>query len=288
MATVNGQAREWNVANEEYHRDTSAVSNSALGVFRKSPSQYHRQYVLGVEPRPEPSLEMRQGSWLHVAVLEPESWARDFCVSPKFDRRTTAGKNNHAAWLADNADKTAVDAESHHLVELWREAIYANRIARELLERDGVVEHSIVWQDEATGIMRKCRRDKVVGNLTIDLKTTRDVRPQEFSKTCHSFGYHRQAAWYMDGHEALTGCPAEFVFIAIAKDSLEVATYQPRPSALQLGRDENRTLLKRLARHRQRDSWQAAYETQILEIDLPAYAYQQSANWEVPDDDDAD
>jgi hypothetical protein len=72
----------------------------------------------------------------------------------------------------------------------------------------GRPEQSLFWRDEPTGIMRRARVDWLPnprdGRLIVpDYKTTVSAHPEAIARSVDTYGYHQQAAWYLDGIKAL-------------------------------------------------------------------------------------
>ena len=83
---------------DEYHSDPAVVGHSALVSLLHSPKHYYADLQRGRKVTPA----MEFGTAFHTQVLEPERFAVEFVVKPKFDLRTTVGKENSAAWDAEN------------------------------------------------------------------------------------------------------------------------------------------------------------------------------------------
>lgn len=275
MSSVETKAEIWQCTNEEYHADHARIGHSMLDVFRASRKRYHGQYVAGTLPRSEPSDAMILGSLIHMAALEPERFALGTIVAPKVDRRTTVGKADWQAFLDAAGGKQVISAEQSETVNAVADAVRDHELANRLLSCAGLVESAITWTDEATGLELKSRRDKVVigKELLIDLKTCRDASPEGFAKAAANFGYHRQAAFYLDGQHALTGQFWSFVFIAVeTAPPYQVACYELDSEALSLGSAQNETALVQLADCYRTGNWVAPFEARINEISLPSWA----------------
>ena len=59
---------------------------------------------------------MREGTALHMALLEPERFERDVVVMPEFNRRTTKGREDYEAFVAARFGIDAVKAS----VPIWK------------------------------------------------------------------------------------------------------------------------------------------------------------------------
>jgi len=271
----------WTCTNAEYHADTERVSRSMAETYRKSPRLYHGRYVSRTIPPPEPTPALRLGSAFHSLTLEPSTYDGLYFVAPKCDRRTKAGKAEWAAAMAEAGTRTLVKQDEAEQVQAWRDAVMANPHARTLIECDGLTEQSLQWRDPQTGLALKARTDKLINVLIVDLKSAAEVAPARWIRSCVSFGYHRQAAWYIDGVQALTGEQAGMVFLVVGKEPPhEVATYELDGDALLLGRGENSRTLRELADRYERDEWTADYELEPLTLSLPRWAGNDAA-WEV-------
>lgn len=287
MNTIESTAREWPCTNEVYHGDTSRISNSAKEVFRRSQREYESRFVSRTMAPPEPTKALRIGGLLHVAVWEPERWARNFLPElepPDFGNlRLKVVREQRDAWLAAVArqveGKTIIDRGEHVLVENMREALYAHPIARTFIEAEGPTEHTITWTDPETGLELKSRRDKVLPLDLPDIKTTEDASPEAFAKSCANYGYARQAAWNIAGEHERTGERKNFVFLVVSKSTFEVAVYTLNEEAIILGDRQNRATLNRMAECRASGCWLAPHEKQITELSLPGWAYK--TDWEL-------
>ena len=81
-------------------------------------------------------------------------------------------------------------------------------------------EASIYTKHPATGLAIKCKPDVYLPNTgtLIDLKTTASAEPYNFTRSCHKFAYHLQAAFYrMVCREAGLRVNSFFNFIAVEK-----------------------------------------------------------------------
>jgi hypothetical protein len=282
-------AIDLDVTNAEYHADTTIVSNTGKECFRKSQALYHGMYVTRTIPFPPPTPALQMGIAAHVAILEPDKWASEFvCGLTGIDRRTTAGKAEHAAFLEAAGDKTVVPFDDYMLVCEMRRACRENELVRTLLDKPGDVEHSYKWLDDESGLWLKSRPDKTFDgshngiDIIADLKTGDFVSPGEFEHSCRSWGYERTAALRIDGHKVRTGNNARYLFIAVSKKTLEVGLYELQPAEIELGRKENRRLLNRMAYCYKSGDWVPEWSKRIVSLAYPAWAFNQEI-WEVGD-----
>lgn len=285
MTTQVSEAIEWNVSAEAYHADTSKIGHSMFEEFIKSQRKYRDLFVTKAKPLPAPSEALELGIWTHLAVLEPDRWASEYC----FDLPAMASDGEAWNWRkpSHRAERDALKGdrpklltmEQRSLVESMRDAVMENGDARTLIELPGIVEQGYYWQDEC-GLFLKSRPDKIIGDVLPDLKTCIDASPEGFTAACMRQGYHRTAAWRIDGHRAMTGRDARYLFIAVSKETLDVGVHELSPAEIELGRAENRRYLNRLAECYATGDWQAAWSKQVMVLTYPAWRFR-SDEWEV-------
>lgn len=121
----------------------------------------------------------------------------------------------------------------------------------------GRAEQSLFWQDAKTGVWLRARLDwlpnytiaiaatngsRHAGRLIVpDYKTAESASPDDFDRAIYRYGYHIQAAHYLDGITALYPnlVPPTFVFAVQEKAAPYLVTViQPTNVALRIGRDE--------------------------------------------------
>lgn len=155
-----------------------------------------------------------------------------------------------------------------------------------LREPTARVEHTILW-DAATSVggvdcVAKCkaRLDAVItlpdGTVVaIDPKTTRAaLTAADLSRTIATFGYHRQAAHYLDALAALGVCDAQWWFIFASKLApFEACWVRLSQSALIAGANEMENAKAIYASCTQANVWPSAQTAGLLpvELDLPRW-----------------
>lgn len=277
-------AVDWECDSETYHHDTSKIGHSMYETFVKSQSLYHAIYVAKTKPVPPPSKDLLLGIWTHLALLEPHKWASEYC----FDLPPLASDGLEWNWRKpshrEERDALKVycpnmlEPDDRFLVEAMRDAVLKNADARTLIDLPGLIEHGYYWQDES-GLFLKSRPDKIIGNVMPDLKTCGDASPECFANTCRKFGYHRTAAWRIDGHKAMTGHDARYLFIAVSKETLDVGVHELSEAEIELGRRQNRLYLNRLAKCYETGDWSPWWSKQVNTLRYPPYAF--TNEWEI-------
>lgn len=206
--------------NAEYHGYTDAISKSRLSRYSVCPAYYKWH-----EENPQPSTkEMIEGSAFHKLVLEPNTFEKEFIVSPTFDRRTKEGKlaYNHFCELVQSGI-TVINDEQMDMISGMRDSVMRNPYARKLI--NGNIEQSMYFVDEMTKARCKVRPDvwRKVGDdriVVIDLKSTKSAIPTDFARDVVAYHYDLQAFMYCYGVSKVMNVPIDnidFVFIAVEK-----------------------------------------------------------------------
>jgi exodeoxyribonuclease VIII len=268
------RSRYWECTNAEYHADVTHNSHSSLDLFMHSIEQYAARRVFFTAPNPAPTPAMLFGSLFHTAVLEPESLEKEYVLEEKHDRRTKVGKAGAADFIERSEGKIITSADDMDKAWAMRHGICRNSAAASLVFSPGISEVSMKCLDEETELPLKIRIDRLTENGTlVDLKSTDDVSPTAWSKTVYNFGYHRQAAMYLDCAKQY-GIPGPFIFIAVSKTPPhEAVCYQLDAQAVGLGRAENHSIMSELRCCLEHNNWMGRWSNQVNSVGLPRYAY---------------
>jgi exodeoxyribonuclease VIII len=248
-------------SNAEYHADP-AISASHLKAVLQSPHHYWSRYINPQRPVVEPTAAMRLGSLVHCAVLEPDELLQRYGVCGP--RNTKAGKEQAERMAADGIE--AVTNSDMVLALSMAASVREHPYAAALLA-DGKAEQSFWWDDKATSQRCKCRPDWYQGNTIVDLKTCQDASPGAFARACATFGYHTQAAHYLNGTFA-----DRFVFIAVEKTyPYAVGVYELDADAMAAGAEQCRIGLQTISDCRAINEW-PGYTTTCDTIAMPKWA----------------
>ena len=214
------------------------------------------------------------GAALHDAVLLPRLFEAQYRILPFDDLRAAGAKAWVEKTLAEDSAVSILRADAFAKVEAMRVAVLSHETAAKLIAQATHRELSVFWADPQTGTHCKMRADMVIVRdgtaVVMDLKTTSNPGPEAFGKQVSEYGYHRQAAYYLDAL-SLHGIPAEsFGFIAVGKDAPHaVAVYALSQDAIATGRDENRELLDRYSACEKSGVWPGY--AGVSAINLPSY-----------------
>ena len=162
----------------------TTLSFSSLKEFIKSPAHFlaykKREFV--------ESASMRLGTAVHMALLEPEKFAKEYDV-------TSLRKNTKAY---------------KEMAEQKPEITYMNAV--DLLAHCPRREEEV--KGDIQGFPFRGFVDAMSSECIVDIKTTQDGSPQGFGRSVINYGYHLQAAIYRE----MTGVDDYFI-IAIENSS---------------------------------------------------------------------
>lgn len=159
------------------------------------------------------------------------------------------------------------------------DAVRTHPIAGRLVDgRVGVPERSVLWMDDVTGTYCRAMLD-VFPHLddptpiAVDVKTTESgLDPRSLARTVLTYGYHQQAAHYLDGLATLGLVDARFVFVFVTKSPPHLVAVRTLSTAfLELGRARNRRALDVLSWCLESGSW-PGLPAITEEIEPPAWA----------------
>lgn len=255
---------------DEYHA-APGISNSGLNIIaERTPAHYKAS-------REEPDNETpakAAGRRLHYALLEPHEFERIYVPTEKFDLRTNVGKAAKAAWDEANVGKLPINPDERDQVLRIRDKLYADPDAWGLL-LGGHKERSVFATDPENCVLTKCRpdSDKTITGVRalVDLKSTMDASAEDFMWAAYRYGYHRQAAFYLDvcAWEGGEPPPEKFFFIAFEKEPpYGHMIYEASPRFLSRGRESYRMALNTYAECMVTDTW-PCYAPGVHSIDLP-------------------
>ena len=231
----------YDLTNEQYHADPcpemSLSSSGARDLLVSCPAKFMASKQL---PR-ENKRCFDIGSAGHLMVLEPHLFDRKICEIKLPDWRTNVAKKEreaaYAAGLIPLLSREVEEIRAMHSV-IWRDSLAARAFS------DGKAEQSMFWQDKEFGIWCRLRPDYMPNNAArvFDYKTAADGSPDVFMREIYNRGYHQQAAWYLDGYEAVTGHrPREFWFVVQEKTApFLLSFFQIDEMSLEIGRTLNR------------------------------------------------
>ena len=221
-----------------------------------------------------------------AALTNPEGMDAVMRIIPEWALNVDGHRKggNWTAYQKSNAGKILLkESECAEIVRAVANC-HAEPKAEMFLTAPGEFQHTIKWLDDETGLWLRCRFDKVsylpVGLFGCDVKTCANNSPRAFTSAIAEWGYHRQAAHYLDGLIALGEEPDGWVNITIGKpDPQTCIVYELDEEWIKLGREQNRKLFRELAQRLQSDDWRPRTYDQVLKLTPPQWAV--NNQWEV-------
>ena len=254
----------------DYHNDpvpAGSLSHSGAKLLLDCPARY--QYRLA-NPEHRDVFEFGRAAHTHVlgiggpvTIIDADNWR----TKAAQEARDEARNNGHTPILSGDWET----------VQQMAAAITAHPIAAALLA-DGTSEQSMFWQTPA-GHWLRARADRLptpgarARTILTDYKTAPNADNASFAKAVANYGYHTQAAWYLDGWATLTGeQDAAFVFIVQEKTApYLVNVIELDPEALTVGRDRNRWAIDLWAECRRTNTW-PGYGPDVQRVNVPRWA----------------
>lgn len=263
---------------EVYHADpciTPSLSASGMKtIITDCPARYWWQNRrLNPQHEEKTTKALSIGKAAHSWIIHGETFVSSIAVMPaELDLRSNAGKAFAAQ--AEGEGKTLIRAHEFEAIKAMREAVMRCELAQ-LSFSGGKPEQSLFWQDEETGVWLRCRPDWLPTALRFipDYKTAASCHPNDFTRSAYQFGYHIQAAHYLEGIERVTGHrPEAFFFIAQEKDApYLVSLCTLDEEALMWGQRLARRAIRIFERCLERGYW-PGYDGGVSTIGLPGYA----------------
>lgn len=198
------------MSNEDYHAYDGLSCSGFKTFYFESPADY--AYA---EPT-ERTRPMAIGEALHKAALEPDLFATNYMLLEDVkDRRASEYKQAAKEY---GGDFTLVSHEARWVKNMTT-AARLNPDMVKYLDADGYTEASMFATCPTTGVLIKCRFDKLcTGEVDIpfDLKKTQSVKYRDLQNTIARYGYHVQDAFYRYVYKCCTGKeldPMRFGFV---------------------------------------------------------------------------
>lgn len=260
-----------NVPEVAYHA-FSAVSKSTLWKFAKNP----HKWLLTKDEAMAPTASMNWGSLVDCCLLQPQELSQRFAVSSFPDFRTKEAQ----AWRDSQTVPIvtlAQVAEAKKAADLIRAHHFAGAIL------DGAtaqVSALVEGVEEKTGerFKGKCRIDIVpdaagaFGDWLVDLKTTQSI--SKLPATIAEFGYHAQAAWYLDMFNAASGENRTrwgFVFQE-SEAPYEIAVIELDADSIAKGREWYLAALEKWCQSHKTGNFPNPFDDEIRVISIPKWA----------------
>jgi hypothetical protein len=267
------------IAAADYHSIgcTIAPALSASGaklIETECPALYFHRYISPGQPERKPEFDV--GTAAHLMVLEPQEFDARVSIIDAGDYRGAKARDDRDAAYA--AGLTPLLPKEVDAIRAMRSVLLSHPVARHAFQ-DGSIERSLFWIDPEFGVWRKTRPDFLPNSLRymVDYKTSTSANPEKFKRSAADFGYHQQAAWYLDGVQAVYGeRPKKFAFVVQDKNPPHlVSVCYLDDEAIEWGRILNRRAIQLFARCLETGEWPGYREDPTADgaftIGLPGY-----------------
>lgn len=231
---------------------------------------------------PEGQERFTIGTVSHIIFLEPDLFNAQVRVIDAPDWRSAAARERRDDALA----KGQTPILEKHAAAVWgaRRAFFINEFTARAFT-NGTFEQSIFWRHPVYGFWCRARPDFIAagGGHLCDYKATANANPDGFGKHAFSMGYHRRAAWYLEGAEIVLGRRPKNYWFANqeVKAPHLTSVCELDMQALEAGREENERAAGIFARCLQTDEWPGyRHRTDpsrdlAFQVGLPVWAYTQ-------------
>ena len=152
----------------------------------------------------------------------------------------------------------------------------ARKVAGNILSGKGFNERSFFGVEPDTGLIVKCRPDRIKGQYLVDVKTCGEIK--KFDRNVIDYYYHIQAAFYLDVVELSTGKkPDGFLFVAIEKQApFDCAVYELTEDFLEIGRMQYKEALKQMKHCQDSGNYPGVMgDKEVLNISAPYWLYRE-------------
>lgn len=238
-----------------YHHNLCIGPSVSSGVLRKledeCPSKAFETSYLNPNRKPQKDTEaLLFGRATHHLFGGERGFLEQFAIRPDtYPTDPSKPWNGNAkdcrAWLAEREleGKSVLKPDAIDHIRAMAERLSRHSTIQQGI-LGGIVEASIVWQDEATGIWLKARPDTLPlhANMIVDLKTAETCHPVSVRRAIADRSYHMQLALIDMGLRAVAGRQmTDFVLVFIEKTPPYAVNIKPLdPNAIWWGRRQLR------------------------------------------------
>lgn len=200
---------------KDYHDNKTHVSSTGLRHARKSLKEfwYYQQGHLRIE-----GSHLDFGNAFELALIDQKQFEKEvaiaqdsFWVAQAMEEKPDLARPRNSKSYQEAYKKFHSENEGRYIIqdkgdqsfetmEKMLASCQADSVIQKLLENTEY-QVSVLWTDEETGLKCKTRPDvcKLHKNVIVDVKTTNDGSPEEFSRSLAKYDYPFQACMQIDG-----------------------------------------------------------------------------------------
>jgi len=255
---------------------TRPLSYSSLKAFKRSPLHYLHYLTSTKEKTPA----LIFGGVVDVLILTPDQFELKYVVAPEIKRTTKEGKIQWDELVKLAGGKEIISQEMFQSACNIRDAVMENKKSREIIDQVGTVQRKINWDSDDLPHVMFSDMDSTEGNFICDLKSAASAEPEEFQRSAFNFGYHIQAALYLEAFRKKMFRFPRFIFMVVEKEPpYSVAVFDKiSESFFKLGMQEIDTLRTQFKYCMENDLFMKSYDINTVDggliLDLPGYARQ--------------
>lgn len=254
---------------DNYHTDHTALTRTALSVFKANPADYDLVYNQGLPPRKKPTQRMDKGAAVHSIVLDRKPIEDCIAIYDEGCLKSDGSINHKPASMFREINPGKVCMKEEAAVEIISvcRAVQASPIGELLQDDANDFEKTVTATIE--DVESKMRGDIVrrlaARVLCFDLKIVEDNDDGLFHQNARRLCYWLQDAHYTAVLEAAYGLPVEFAFFQVElafPHRIRLYTYDipSRESA----RDKHRDLLRRFSGCRAANEWPDKFNSTLV------------------------
>lgn len=280
---------------QDYHANRTHISSTSIKMVKKSLSLWKWAQTHPQETKLHfdfgNAFEVALLDWKNfnntVAILETENWiakANDGRKKPySKPKQSKVYKVEEEKFIKENSDKYIipdVGEQSFETLAYMLESCHRDAVIQKLISNTEY-QVSLFWTDQETGINLKTRPDicKRKKNVIVNLKTTNDGSPAEFSRDLAKYDYPLQAAIEIRGciESGLMPQVDNYFWLVVEKQPPFNATLYEFDKSDQLSSfDELDFLLRKVVRAREEGLYpgygdRASNEYGILTAQIPLW-----------------
>lgn len=217
----------FDIPDGEYNSWQDSARSSVLSPLARDEPPAKVKYAIDNPKDSTPAQAL--GTLCHTAILEPERFLRTFARGPDVKLNTKTGKDEWAKAEADNPGKELIRYHDWMTIEGMVESVWKrpeHEHIRNVLLACPEREVTVVWIDEATGVLCRARIDALgfEARMKADLKTTGCAAVGAFENSIPDYGYHIQAALYQRACDVAGWDVEDSLIIAVEKEPPYLAT----------------------------------------------------------------